>query len=625
MIQSLPQAVIDRIAAGEVVERPAAVVKELIENALDAGARQLDVVIEGGGLQLIRVADDGAGISSADLPLAFGSHATSKLSDVDDLYHIASFGFRGEALSSIAAVSRCRLTSSTSSDGAGVRIDCVAGELGPATPAASPKGTVVEVRDLFFNTPARRAFLGATSTEAAKCREVCSSLSLVNPGVRWKITVDGRLRFSSDGASELPQRIEAVYGRDLASQMILVSGADEGLAVQGMMTLPAAAKPRPRAQQLFVNGRLIKDRGVLAAVRIGCKDFLPGSLQPAWVLQLTVDPLRLDVNVHPTKAEVRFRDKDSVFRLVRRACRQALLAADLAPRVRAEHLALEPSPETALPPGQGLSAWPKSENPSANPGPHHGSHTSSQPGRSTDRREWQRQGAPTSGPTSAGQPSSRSLELPLAGTVSERGPDSPKGQSLLLGDVRPAARYLQVLNTYIIYDSPEGLVLVDQHALHERILYADLQAQLARGEMTRQRLLIPETVQLSPSAYDAALLLADELQNMGLELAPFGNDTLAISAVPAVLRNENLSDLLQALIDPPDVHGDLPHGLDRRLFTMACHAAVKAGDPLGEGEITAMLEQGRLLEHDSTCPHGRPTRLLIDRTELERLFKRSGF
>ena len=610
MIQSLPQEVIDRIAAGEVVERPAAVVKELVENALDAGAHQLDVVIEGGGLSLIRVADDGSGISAADLPLAFGSHATSKLSDVDDLFHIASFGFRGEALSSIAAVARCRLTTSTSNDGSGLRIDCTGGQLSDAAPAAAPRGTVVEVRDLFYNTPARRAFLGAISTEAAKCREVCSALSLVHPGVRWKVTVDGRLRFSSDGADDLPRRIEAVYGREFASQLIPVKAAEEALAVEGMMTLPAAARPRPRAQQLFVNGRLIKDRGVLAAVRLACKDFLPGSLQPAWVLQLTVDPLRLDVNVHPTKAEIRFRDKDKVFRLVRRACRQALLAADLSPRVRAEHLGLDPSSATAPvepnPRADSLSSIPSAQSGAAD--------TSVAP--ATDR-PWPRPASVEDGPPPS--------ELPFAHTVHE-GPGQPRTtQSLLPGDVRAAARFLQVLDTYIIYDSPDGLILVDQHALHERILYADLQRQLAAGEMTRQRLLLPETVRLSPSEFDTTVRLADDLHRMGLEVAPFGNDTVAISAVPAVLRGESLTDLLRALIDPPDVHGGIPHGLDRRLFTMACHAAVKAGDPLNEEEITAMLKQGELLEHDSTCPHGRPTRLLIDRTELERLFKRSGF
>ncbi len=612
MIQSLPQEVVDRIAAGEVVERPAAVVKELIENALDAGAKQLDVVIEGGGLTLIRVADDGSGISGADLPLAFGSHATSKLSDVDDLFHIASFGFRGEALSSIAAVSRCRLTTSTTNDGSGLRVDCMAGELSEAAPAAAPKGTVVEVRDLFYNTPARRAFLGATSTEAAKCREVCSALSLVNPGVRWKVTVDGRLRFSSDGADALSRRIEAVYGREFSSQLIPVKQTEEALSVEGMMTLPAAARPRPRAQQLFVNGRLIKDRGVLAAVRVACKDFLPGSLQPAWVLQLTVDPLRLDVNVHPTKAEVRFRDKDKIFRLVRRACRQALLAADLSPRVRAEHLGLDRPPSTD-PAARNPRADSLSSIPTATSAP------SRSPASHPVERPW-----PADQPLPA-EGDSAHHELPFAGAVSEGQSQPLTTQGRLPGDVRAAARFLQVLDTYILYDSPDGLILVDQHALHERILYADLQRQLAAGEMTRQRLLLPETVRLSPSEFDATVQLTEDLHRMGLEVAPFGNDTVAISAVPAVLRGESLTDLLRSLIDPPDVHGGIPHGLDRRLFTMACHAAVKAGDPLNEEEIAAMLKQGELLEHDSTCPHGRPTRLLIDRTELERLFKRSGF
>jgi DNA mismatch repair protein MutL len=591
MIQVLPQDVVDRIAAGEVVERPAAVVKELIENAIDAGAQQLDVTIEGGGLQLIRVADDGSGIAADDLALAYRSHSTSKLSDVDDLFHIASFGFRGEALSSIAAVSRCRLVSATTEDGSGLRVDCDAGVLSEIKPAASPRGTVVEVRDLFFNTPARKAFLGAISTEAARCREVCSALSLVHPGLRWRVSVDGRQRFTSDGAAELVRRIEAVYGHDFVSQLVPVQASEDGLSIHGMLTLPAAARPRPRAQQLFVNGRHVKDRGVLAAVRVACKDFLPGSLQPAWVLALTVDPLRLDVNVHPTKAEVRFRDKDLVFRLVRRACRDALLAHDLAPRVQADHL----GPLSAQQP-----------------------HARGQPEHSSGPN-------PVRARPAASQSAAPGVNVPSATWAAEHVAEQQPGSGALLGDVRAAAHFLQVLDTYIVHDSPDGLVLIDQHALHERILYADLQQQLAAGELTRQRLLIPETVRLTPGEYDASLALADELQRMGLELAPFGDDTVAISAVPAVLRNEDLSDLLRALIDPPDVHGGIPNGLDRRLFTMACHAAVKAGDALAEDEIVALLKQGSLLEHDATCPHGRPTRLLIDRVELERLFKRSGF
>ncbi|GJM20265.1 MAG: DNA mismatch repair protein MutL [Planctomycetota bacterium] len=593
MIRALPQAVIDRIAAGEVVDRPSSVIKELIENALDARATRIDVSIDDGGLGLLRVADDGVGIGDDDLGLAFASHATSKLVDVDDLFHIGSFGFRGEALSSIAAVSHARLVTATGNAGEGWEVVCRAGVLSEPRPTAAPRGTTLEIRDLFFNTPARRRFLGAKSTEAARCREVCSTLSLVHPGVRWRVEVDGRVRFQSEGPDDLVARVERVYGAELAENMIPLSGEREGLRVEGLLSLPGAARARPRCQQVFVNERAIQDRQLLSAVHVACKDFLPPSLRASFVLMLHMDPERVDVNVHPTKAEVRFRDREALFGLVRRACRDALLAADLAPRVRAEHIA---------------APWP-SATPAARSELQSGSGDASQ----------QATGGPASFPP-ASFPSSAASGTPAAHEAAK----VHEGTSFVSG-IRAARRFIQVLDTYLVHDSPDGFVLIDQHALHERILYARLQNDLAAGRIESQRLLVPETVSLQPLECARAEEMAPELAKMGLEIEPFGPDTLAVRAVPAVLRNESLTELVRALIDPPEVHGGIPNGLDRRLFTMACHAAVKAGDPLGEDQIAALLEQGELLEHDSSCPHGRPTRLVIGRAELEKLFKRDGF
>ena len=305
MIRRLPPRVVERISAGEVVERPASVVKELVENALDAGATEITVAIERGGLGLIRVADDGGGIAPGDLPLAFASHATSKLSDVDELFHIGSFGFRGEALSSVAAVSRSRIISRARSREGGLRIEASAGLIGEPSPAACATGTSIEVRDLFFNTPARRRFLGAESTEAARCREVVASLSLVHPGVRFRYEGDGRSRFQSHGAPALADRVAAVYGRDFVEQLVPVSGRSDGLAVEGLLSLPAAARSRARCQQLFVNGRAVRDRAVVSAVRSACQAFLPGALQPSWVLCLVADPQRIDVGVTCTERPIR--------------------------------------------------------------------------------------------------------------------------------------------------------------------------------------------------------------------------------------------------------------------------------------------------------------------------------
>ncbi len=585
MIRALPRDVVDRIAAGEVVERPASVVKELIENALDARARRISVSVGEGGLGLIRVADDGTGIAEADLGLAFAAHATSKLADVGDLEHIGSFGFRGEALASIGAVSRARITTSIGTEAGGWTLACEAGVLLGPEPVATTRGTVVEIRDLFFNTPARRRFLGAARTEAARCREAVTSLALVHAGVCFDLEVDGHKRFRVDGGADLRERLAAVYGEDFVRDMVPLAGQHEGISVEGWLTLPAAAKPRPRAQHCFVNDRHVKDRALVAAVRSGCADFLPGSLQPAFVIQIHLDPARVDVNVHPTKAEVRFRERDEVFRAVRRACRDALLAANLSPRPRAEGIAARSmSPGWEAGPGPALAA--------------------------------------------TGSPSSRTLPFRVeskpftdrADRVGEALPPAVPAPA-----PAPVRRYLQVHDTYLVHEDPAGLVLIDQHALHERILYARLQDDLAAGRLESQRLLLPETVRLDPSDHARALGMQEELAALGLVVESFGPDTVAIHAVPAVLQHESVPDLLRALLDPPDAHGGIPNGLDRRLFTMACHAAVKAGDPLGEDEIASMLRQGEALDHDATCPHGRPTRLVIPPDELEKLFKRSGF
>jgi len=618
VIAALPREVVDRIAAGEVVERPASVVKELVENALDAGATTISVSIEGGGLDRIRVADDGHGLGEADILLAFTAHATSKLVDVHDLAHIGSFGFRGEALASIGAVSRCRLTSSTDDSGGGLRIDCAAGEVSAPSPVAAPHGTVLEVADLFFNTPARREFLGAVRTESARCRETVQSLSLEHRHVRFRFEADGQVKLKGGAGSGLSDRVAEVYGREFADELLPVTSESQGMRLEGLLSRPSAARSRARAQLLFVNGRLVRDRAVTSAVRVGCKDLLPGSLHPSWVLSLSCDPAVVDVNVHPTKAEVRFRDREALFSLVRRACRDALLGADLRPHMRAEHL---PTPCGGSAPGSGWGSTISDRT--TGPGGSHGGGAGDSTGV-----------APPSGSGWHGQGGSHepTVQAPPWGPAHADGrgaggesPSPPTETTPALFTAKAAVRFLQVLDTYLVHDGPDGLVLVDQHALHERILYARLQGQLERGEIETQRLLVPQVVRLDPVELEQALQMSDELARSGLSLERFGADVVSVTSVPAVLRGESIEELLRAFIGKHEPHGGVPHGLDRRLFTLACHAAVRAGDPLDEATSAELLEQGAALEHDATCPHGRPTRLVIGKVELERLFKRSGF
>ncbi len=580
VIQSLPKAVVDRIAAGEVIERPASVVKELVENALDAGATSIDVIVEEGGLDLIRVTDNGSGIDRGDLELAFASHATSKLCDVDDLYHIGSYGFRGEALSSIAAVSHATLTTGTDQAGEGWVVKSEGGQSTTPEPAAATRGTTIEIRNLFFNTPARRNFLASASAEAARCREVVTALFLCNTQVRFSFTSGGKKRFQSVASETLRDAIQAVYGIDFEEALFSMEHAAGGITVAGFATLPPHAKRRARAQQVFVNGRPVRDRAVASALRLAFKDFLPPGFHPSFLVHVGIDPSEVDVNVHPTKAEVRFKNRDGLFRVVRRAVRDALLDADLAPRVNSNDFGV------SLDSPQSLS-----------PGPAFGQHNDG----------------------------SRGQQQSVYSTAEEGDALATPALAVPASPPAPAGEYLQLLDTYIVHASPEGMVLIDQHALHERILYARLQKERANGGLESQGLLVPETVKLEPSDYARAEARREDLHALGLLFDLLEPDAISITAVPSVLRHESLSDLVHALLDPPEVHEGIPDGLDRRLFTMACHAAIKAGDPLGQEDVASLIRQGEALEHDATCPHGRPTRVVITGETFERLFKRSGF
>ena len=587
-IQPLSPSLVNRIAAGEVIERPAAVVKELVENAIDAGATQIQVDAEDGGQALIRVVDDGGGIEPDDLPLAFAAHATSKLTTDDDLFRIATMGFRGEALASIGSVSHARLLSRTAAGPAGYEILNRGGAVSAAQAAAANVGTTVEVRDLFYNTPARRKFIKATGTEYGHISEMLLRLSLPFPRVGFRLTHNGRQTLDLP-ATTAEERLLAAWPADFRGRFLTVDVREAEVRVRGLVGLPELARPTAKYQYLYLNGRHVRDKLVGHALREAFRGLTEPGRQPAAVLMLDVPPGDVDVNVHPTKIEVRFRDGGRVHGVVHSVVRERLLGSDLTPNA-------VPRPVDAQQPRQDLRE------------------------RLAD---FFRQ-PPSTLPTlqSPGEPA---LPLPLS-------PPPPLAPSPSPAPV-PAALPLpfsaiQLHNSYLVAQSDDGMVIIDQHALHERILYEELLTRVTRGPLESQRMLIPIVV--PATAKQVALLeqVRPTLERLGLEVTPFGPETVAVQAFPSFLHKLDPGEFVAALLERGeaeqlDVHGE--ELLHEVLDLMSCKAAVKAGDPLTPAEVDALLARRELVERSSNCPHGRPTTLRLSLRDLEKQFKRTGF
>jgi DNA mismatch repair protein MutL len=580
-IRLLPPQVADAIAAGEVVERPAAVVKELCENALDAGAGRIDVDLEGGGLVRIVVADDGAGIPGDQLRLAVARHATSKLATVDDLTRVSSLGFRGEALASIAAVSELRLTSRPAGAEAGWLLRCRAGEVLEHRQAARAPGTTAEVRDLFHNTPARLAFLRAERTEAAAAVRAVSDLALAHPEVAFTCRSDDRLALRSPGGG-LVDAAAAVFGRD-AGELLVVDAPGE-ITVGGLIGEPRSHRGTRTGLVLVINRRRVHNRALVAAVEEAYAGLLPIGRHPFGVVQVTLEPTLVDVNVHPTKREVRLRDEGRVFSAVQRACWSALQEARLS--VAGARL-----PQLAGAPAVTLTTGADGE------------------GAELELRD----------------ASSESRSAGVEETLVELSRAAPAEQRL--ADLAPLRPLAQTAEGWLVADSPRGPVLVDPHAAHEKILYTELMAESEAAARegrpaSSQLLLVDAVVSVEASALERLPQSLDTLTGMGFELEPFGPGLVRCRAVPAAVGpaapERLVRDLLDSLQDPAD-----PATRRRRLAALtACHAAVRLGDRLDA------REQGRLLERlvttpgGLTCPHGRPTVVVLDSPSLRRAFGR---
>jgi DNA mismatch repair protein MutL len=593
-IRLLPSELVDQIAAGEVVERPASVAKELLENALDAGARRIMVEIQGGGAELLRVTDDGCGFEPDDLPLAFASHATSKLATVRDLDHIASLGFRGEALASIGAVSRATIRTRRADAAEGWEVRCDGGAEAAPQPCGCPAGTQIEVRDLFFNVPARRRFLKSASAERARVQELIAELALARLDVDFTFVADGREVLRLPAGDGLAARFARCFGAELAAGLLPVERAFDGLRVQGLIAEPDLARRDTRQELTFVNGRLARESSSVHAVRQAYREYLMGGRFPVYVLQVALPPDQVDVNMHPRKAEVRFVDGRRVAGCLHEAVRAALrargLSATAAPGGAAGVVIAKDLPRAR-------SGFPELPASLFEPLP----------------RTAPRDAAAPPPPAAAAAEVRENAAAPLR--------HDPRPNPF----ARVSGRYLQVMDLYLLLESPDGLLVVDQHALHERVVYERLRAEHAQRAATVQRLLVPAVVEVTPSELAWLLDVREALAAEGLLVDAFGPGSVAVHGAPAVLGKVDPRRLLRALLGEAEGSSRRP-SLDEqvaeRFHSMACRSAVMSGDRLSDAEIAALLAAAAGLEHPHNCPHGRPTVLTFGAAELERYFRR---
>ncbi len=602
-IRLLPVDLVNQIAAGEVVERPASVVKELIENALDAGATRISVQLEGGGADLIRVSDDGGGIAPDELLLAVTAHATSKISSFDDLEAVASYGFRGEALASIGSVAHLRVTSRRHEDAIAHAIDVDAGALAGPRPSAGAPGTIVEVRTLFKNVPARRKFLRGQAAETGRVHDAIDAIALGAPGVAFSLTSDGRSLLDAPAQNERA-RCALILGAGVAPELLAVDSVMECAELRGPVTVtgvvgtPAAARASARNQWLLLNGRPIEDRSLDHAVREAFRGLMDPSLRPVYALFLEVDPHAVDVNVHPAKTQVRLRYPSVIHRAVRRAVASALESRGLVARDRAA--VAVPLADPTLPldfpatPIVAVPAWPESPRADA----------------TRTRTGWSALPSPTSSGVAAtdtdSAPRTRVWVQPEASTI----------------------RFMQVDQSWIVVEEGDGITVIDQHALHERVMFEELKARIEGAPLERQRLLVPEIVDAGPGAVERIEALAPVLDRLGMECTAASHRSVAVHAMPTFLieRGVDATEFL-ASVAASSLRADderaMEAALSEVLDMMACKAAVKAGDRLTHAEIAALLAARARIDRPDRCPHGRPTAFRLSTTDLERRFGRA--
>jgi DNA mismatch repair protein MutL len=589
-IHQLPMSVVNRIAAGEVVERPASVVKELLENALDASPTRIDVALDQGGIALVRVVDDGGGIDADDLPLAVTAHATSKLKVAEDLERIETLGFRGEALASIAEVSRLVIRSRTPG-GTGATITVDGGRAGEVRPDGCAVGTTVEVHQLFGNVPARRAFLRAPQTEWSHASEAFVRTALAHPAVALSLVHNGRRVHDLPATPSWRDRIAGLFGAEVAGRLIEVEADDGEVSVHGYVGRPEDDVASGRLQHLFVGGRPFRDRSILHAVQEAYRGLLLSGRQPIAFLAFDLPPDAVDVNVHPAKMEVRFREPSRLYRLVLSALRTKFLAANVTTR-------LQPPAAIAAEVAEFQPFAPSIPDRFAAPGP---------------RPSW------------PGTPAGDD-RVPLADP-----PESLAPPAWELDDAaRPVAaaeRAVQMHDRYIVVETASGIEVIDQHALHERLLYEKFKTAVEAGGLEVQPLLVPEKVDLAPAELELVHEHAGTLERAGMRIEPFGGSTVIVTSKPALAGDTSAGAIVREVLDrlasTAASGGGTSMLVDEVLHGLACRAAIKAGDRLSEAEVAALVRERRIVAESHHCPHGRPTSLTLSRQDLDRQFRRT--
>ncbi|RMH10996.1 MAG: DNA mismatch repair endonuclease MutL [Planctomycetota bacterium] len=598
-IQKLPALLINQIAAGEVIERPASVVKELVENSLDANATRVEVDLEGGGIELIRVRDDGCGIPREELALAISPHATSKIRRAEDLDEIVTMGFRGEALASIASVARMRVLSKPREQDEAWEIVCEGDEVREPRPAAGAPGTTIEVRNLFFNTPARRKFLRTPGTEQSRCLEWMTDLAMAHPNVGFVVRCDGRVRVETTPNQQPRDRVLALLGKELAEELIEARADlfedERGLSLWGLVGRPAIARATPRAQHVFLNGRAVRDRTIQHALKEAYRGLIEPGRHPTAVLLIAMSPRAVDVNVHPAKLEVRFRDQSAVHQAVLHAVREALGAADLTPSVTKGAQKFSPGL-----PGSGRGVEHEV--------------------RADALVEFLRRGP---------MPAPREIRQAMAPADEEQAEPSGGWEATeqVLPTPRRVDRVLQIHNSYLVTQDAQGIIIIDQHALHERIMFERLAARVNRGPLESQQLLTPVMVCATRRQMELVEQLGPLLDRCGITLRTMSPTALGVESFPSLLfqRGVDPAEFITELLEKAETERFVPSdeaALHEVLDMMACKAAVKAGDHMSDAEMEELLRMRDRVERSASCPHGRPTSVRLSIEQLEKLFHR---
>jgi DNA mismatch repair protein MutL len=641
IIRQLPVSLVNKIAAGEVIERPASVVKEMLENSIDAGSDLIEVMVSGGGIDLLRISDNGCGIEPEQLELALAPHATSKLADSEDLFDVRTLGFRGEALASIAEISHMTLRSRVASSDGGYELRAQGSDREPIKPCAMNVGTTIEVRHLFFNTPVRRKFMKTPSTEMGHVVEAFTRIALAFPNVHMKLSSNDRVQYDLPPTNRWSERIRAFFGDEIADALISVEHEDEKVKVRGYVADPSVSRSNNRMQYLFLNGRYIRDRALQHALSEAYRGLLMVGRLPICFLQMQIDPKTVDVNVHPTKVEVRFEDSGAIYSRLLHTIRHRFLTSNL---VAKAPQAADPNSPGNLQQGQNLAPrtpeaesntslmdWARSQQnvPTFQPFPNAGFSP-----------DVYRSGNPFPGNSPANSPNSAqattSFEDRLPeGTAASLPIESPsvgalagvlnraEGSHEWVGST-PAVGF-QIHNRYLITQDDAGMVIIDQHALHERILFEQIKTKVLSRSLDRQRMLMPATVQLTSSEAAMAIESKAMLAEIGFEIESFGGDTVLLSAYPSILSKRAPEEMLRTVLEALMSGGKKVNAqdvLDELMNMMACKAAIKAGDRLSDPEISALLEQRHLYHDTHHCPHGRPTALFFSKEQLDKMFKR---